>query len=211
MKLILIISALLTISHSGFSQDQEQPSRHFDGIYVGLNIGSQNVFGGSFVNNMDILAQENKFVSELAAGYRKQFISNRLVAGLEASFGLLNGNLEHYDPNEPLRINYKTSSQYSYGLQAGVVLGPARRFLLFGYLNETKRKFEVTINQPPYLYNQQDKQGMLKYGIGLEFQVAKRFHLEATFGGLSVDFGELETNIDVEDQYDTTLGLIYQF
>ena len=134
-----------------------------------------------------------------------------MVTGLEYSVGFLNGNLEHNSPSESLFIKYENSFQSSIGINIGVALGEQRRYMLFGYLNETKRKFDVDINQYHYHYTQRDKQGMLKYGIGLELSVIKRINLKVTFGGLRVDFGELETNIDVDDKYDFTFGINYQF
>ena len=215
MKAILIIATSLLVVHEVHSQNTAltplEDLKHFDGLYTEVNVGSQNVFGGSLVNDMDILAQESKLVTEIGLGYRKQFINNRLMAGLALSLGFLNGNLEHLDQSEPLKINYENSSQLSFGLTTGVLLGKHRRLLVFGYLNETKRKFQVTIDQPPYNFTQQDKQGMLKYGVGLEYQAFKRLHAKASFGSLRVDFGNRQTNIDVEDKYDLMMGVVYQF
>jgi hypothetical protein len=215
MKKFFIISTIFSIVHLGYSQNVSDlpvvKTGDFDGMYFEVNVGSQNVFGGSFVNDMDILAQESKLVTEIGLGYRKQFMNNRLVTGLAFSLGFLNGNLEHISADDPLKINYKNSSQYSFGLITGILLDKHRRFLLYGYLNETKRKFHVIIDQPPYNYTQRDKQGMLKFGVGMEYQVFKRFHVKASFGGLRVDFGELKTNINVEDKYDLMTGIVYQF
>ena len=214
MRTILVAIACVSFINSSAQSIRDQGSdtmKYFNGPYIGFNIGIQNVFGGSFVNDMDILAQESKFVAELLAGYRVQFLKNRLVTGLEFSVGFLDGSLEHNDMNEPLYIKYDNTFQYSYGGTIGIPVDKRRRYMVFGYMNETKRKFDVAISQPPYNYTQQDKQGMLKYGIGLEVLVYKSIHIIAKFGKLSVDFGESETNIDVEDKYDFTVGANFQF
>ena len=52
---------------------------------------------------------------------------------------------------------------------------------------------------------------MLKYGVGLEYQAFERLHAKISFGGLRVDFGDVITNIDVEDRYDLMMGIVYQF
>lgn len=85
--------------------------RHFDGLYLGANAGSQNLFGGSFVDGTDVLAQESRFVAELFTGFRKQFLKGRLLAGAEVQIGFTDGDLLHQDPDKSLRINYKNSFQ----------------------------------------------------------------------------------------------------
>lgn len=213
MKYLLI--ALSLVSFSGYAQEaigsKPQSKLKFDGFYFGFNAGVQNVFGGSFVNEMDVLAQEYKFVAEQAVGYRKQLIKNRLAIGLEFSIGFLDGRLNHTDLEEDLKIDYQTSFQYSLGLIIGGVIGEKRNTLLFAYANETKRSFDVNIRQRQYSFQQTDKQGMLKYGIGVEWYGCKPFNIRGTFGALNVDFGELRTNIDVEDKFDFAIGVVYQF
>jgi len=63
----------------------------FDGFYLGSSIGSQNIFGGAFINNLDFLTQKSGFVLELVSGYRRQFLKNRLLVGFEANI-LMNQN-----------------------------------------------------------------------------------------------------------------------
>lgn len=201
----LIIPLLLMFTKAN-AQDQIDQS----GLYLGVNFGSQNVFGGSFVNDMDILAQESKFVSEISAGYRWQFLNNRIIAGLEGHIGFTDGTLRHENPSEPLTIDYKNNFQSGKGIIVGINLGANRDWIIYGYLNETKRKFDVAISQDPWNFTQIDKQGMLRYGIGIERTIYKQFNLRASFGALTVDFGDLETNIDVEDKFDFTIGFIYR-
>jgi hypothetical protein len=210
-SLIVIVIATLTITNA-YSQYTNSDSTHvhFDGFYFGINGGSQNVFGGSFVNGIDILAQESKFVTELCLGYRKQFLKNRLVLGLQYQMGFLNGNLSYYDSAEPLTINYKNSFQSGFGGLFGFTVGAKKNWLIMGYINETKRKFNVRIQQGASKFSQMDEQGMLKYGVGIERKLYRKINVRGQFGGLNVDFGKLITNIDVEDKYDLTLGIILQ-
>ena len=109
-----------------------QPAGGEDGFHAGINIGVQNVFGGSFVNEMDILAQESKFVTEILAGYRIQFLNDRLVGGLQLQFGFLDGDLSHADAANELFIDYSTNTQWSYGATLGVTVGEDKRLLIFG-------------------------------------------------------------------------------
>ncbi len=189
----------------------QQEAKSFDGFYLGANVGSQNLFGGSFVDGVDVLAQESRFVAEFAAGFRKQFLKNRLLAGVEFQFGFTDGNLMHIDPEKQLEIHYKNNTQSGIGLTEGVALGKHRNIMAFAYGNETTRKFDVTITDQFGPYKQKDEQGMLKYGIGLEMPVYKKMNIRATIGGLRVDFGDQVTNINVEDKLDATFGIIYQF
>ena len=183
----------------------------FDGFYAGVEMGSQNIFGGSLIDGKDILVQKSGFVIDFYGGFRKQFLKDRLLAGVELLFGITNGDLMHSNPEEVLEIMYKNNTQFGYGLTLGVVVGKQKRFLIFAYGIETKRKFDVDVKQGIWQFSQTDKQGMLKYGLGLEAQVYKMINVRAKVGGLSVDFGGLETNIDVEDKMDVMFGVLFQF
>ncbi|MBP6185213.1 MAG: hypothetical protein KA479_09755 [Saprospiraceae bacterium] len=186
-------------------------SRHFNGLYIGANLGSQNLFGGSHVDGIDVLAQESRFVAELFSGYRFQFWQNRIVAGPEVQLGFTDGNLKHDDPAHSLMINYKNNFQYGYGLILGGVLLHSKNMLAFAYAFETERRFDVTITDKFGPYKQKDEQGMLKYGIGFESTIWRGLHARATVGRLRVDFGDQVTNIKVDDKWDFTVGVVYQF
>jgi len=197
------------LSHAQLTESTSDPDLKFDGFYIGANIGIQNVFGGSFVNEMDILAQEHRLVLELQTGYRKQFLSERFVLGLEFQLGFLNADLMHME--QDLKIFYDSNIQSGIGLTAGYAFGRKRSLLVFLYANETKRKFDVNIENQNFEFTQTDKQGMLKYGFGIEYSLGEKVNLRATAGKLNVDFGSLVTNIDVEDKMDFTLGAVFNF
>lgn len=190
---------------------QDTSVRFFDGIYLGVAAGSQNIFGGSFVDGVDILAQDSRFVLDWAAGFRKQFFRDRILAGVEFQVGFTDGDLAYAEPAAQRSIKYENSTQSGLGLTLGIALGKRKNILLFGYGNETKRNFDVTVMDGAQSYRQKDKQGMLKYGLGVETHLWKGLNARATAGRLRVDFGDQVTNIDVEDRMDFMIGLVYQF
>ncbi|MCB0519721.1 MAG: hypothetical protein H6577_02390 [Lewinellaceae bacterium] len=207
---ILPLSICLCCWTLCFSQIGKE-DRHFDGLYLGANAGSQNLFGGSFVDGVDVLAQESRFVAELFTGFRKQFLKGRMLAGAEVQIGFTDGNLTYHDPSKPLTIHYKNNFQHGFGLTLGAVFFKKKNLLVFAYAFETKRTFDVAIRDAIGSYKQTDEQGMLKYGLGTELHLWKGLNARATLGRLRVDFGDLVTNIDVEDKWDVTVGVSYQF
>ena len=213
LKLVLYLVLVCHFSILAAQNDSKIVSadKFFDGFYAGLEMGSQNIFGGSLIDGKDVLAQKSGFVADFFTGYRKQFLNDRLLAGADLLFGITDGDLMFSNPEEALEINYKNNTQFGYGLKIGVVLGKQKRFLIFAYGNETKRKFDVDIQQGVWEFSQTDKQGMIKYGLGLEAKVFNNLNVRVKVGGLSVDFGDLETNIDVEDKIDIMAGVLFQF
>jgi len=205
IRTTILLLLLVLVCAPGFAQTK------FSGFYAGMLAGSQNIFGGSNVEGIDVLAQKSGFVLEFPVGLRLQTLNKRLVLGLEFSVGMTDGDLLHKDETKPLTINYSNSFQRGFGGTAGWATGRRRNLLLFAYLNETKRKFEVDILDRHGRYSQKDKQGMLKYGLGLEFPLAGILHLRASAGLMRVDFGDRITNINVEDRGDVMAGLIFQF
>ncbi|HMQ47663.1 MAG TPA: hypothetical protein PKA00_09615 [Saprospiraceae bacterium] len=205
----LTISLLLALAITGgFAQTDD---KYFDGIHIGANVGSQNLFGGSFVDGVDVLAQEFRFVAELFTGFRKQFLKGRMMAGAEVQIGFTDGNLIHQNPAESLTINYKNNFQSGYGLTLGAVFLKKKTLLAYAYAFETERKFDVSIRDAFGTYQQKDEQGMLKYGLGLEAKIWRGLHARATLGRLRVDFGDQITNIEVDDKWDFTAGVVWQF
>ncbi len=183
----------------------------FDGPFVGLEIASQNYFGGAFVGGIDVLAQDSKIVADLSVGYRKQWRNDRLLTGLRLSFGRTDGDLTHADPAGRFDIAYQNDSQLGYGIEIGGVLRQARNLALFVYVYEVEREFEVTITSRFGTFRQTDEQTLIRFGIGAEMHLFHGLNLRAAVGRIDVDFGDLITNIDVEDKTDFGIGLIYQF
>nr|WP_299485355.1 outer membrane beta-barrel protein [uncultured Allomuricauda sp.] len=206
---LLLFLFSLTIS---FGQQSELSNGHFDGPYIGLTFGSQNIFGGAFIDDLDVLGQKSGLVVELSPGYRKQFLNDRLVVGVAFQFGLSDGDLTQTDTRNQMMVDYKNNSQFGYGIQLGVALGQKKGFLLYAFGNDTKRNFDITVTAINGLsFTQKDGQRFGRYGLGLEVPVYKKININANVGRVSVDYGDLETNIDVDDKTDFNLGITYQF
>lgn len=184
--------------------------KYFDGFHVGLDVGFQNIFGGAFIHNVDVLAQESGLVLGISAGYRRQLINDRLLIGAELQWAFSDGDLDqtHLD----FRINYKNQTQFGYGVNIGVVLGKRKKVLLYVYGKETKRDFDIAIvNLDGASFNQKDSQIFFRYGLGVEIPLHQWFNLTGAIGSVKTDYGDVETNMTLDDKLDFNLGLIYQF
>ncbi len=192
--------------------DASKTEKHFDGFHLGISMGVQNIFGGAFINDLDVLGQKSGFVTEFSAGYRKQFVNDRLLIGAELQLGITDGDLEQIDARNQMEIEYKNNSQFGYGINLGIAMGKKKKALLYTYGIVTKRNFDITISEVGgTTFMQEDGQRFLRYGIGFEIPVSGNFHLKATVGRVDVDYGDLETNINVENKTDLGLGAMYQF
>lgn len=205
---LILTATLLTCGTATSAQDVGE--RHFHGLYVAAEIGSQNIFGGALVGGNDILTEDSRFVASGALGWRYQF-NNGIVFGVEGQLGTTDGDLAFNDPAAGLSITYENSSQSAYGLTLGYAFGARKDWLIYAYGLETSRDFDVTITGPLGTGTQNDNQGMVRYGLGLEKVLTGGLHLRAAVGSLAADFGDANTNIDVEGKLDATLGLTFQF
>ncbi|MBO6505061.1 MAG: outer membrane beta-barrel protein [Kordiimonadaceae bacterium] len=199
---------LLGISQSATAQNDTD--KHFHGIYLGSEIGSQNLFGGALINGADILTEDKRFVASGFIGARYQFESG-LVLGFEGQVGATDGDLTFSDTAQGLTIGYENNSQSAYGLTLGYAFGEHKDWLLFAYGLETSRDFDVTITGPLGTGTQNDNQGMVRYGVGLEKAIGSGLHIRAAVGSLAADFGDTNTNIDVEGKLEATIGILFQF
>ncbi len=218
LKEILFVCCLLT-SLISIGQETGSATKYkksnsrqlFDGLYFGITGGSQNIFGGALIDNLDLLGQKSGLVVEFLSGYRKQFKNSRFLLGAEAHFGLTDGNLVETDPRYLFDVNYKNNTQYGFGINGGFILGKNKNFLLYSYAHVINRKFDVEfITTNGILNTQKDGQGFIRYGLGVEVNLIKKFNARASFGKLNVDFGDLIISQDVEDKFDFNLGIIYQ-
>ena len=204
-----ILLFTLAIINGTWSQKGDE-NKHFDGLYLGVTVGSQNVIGGSFVDNTDFLQEDTKVVVDIPVGFRKQLFANKLVLGLELRFGFLNGNLSLIDEQQQLQIDYQNDSQFGFGGIMGTTLGKKQKVLVYAYGIETKRKFDVNISFGNNSFTQKDKQGMFKYGLGIEANIYRRLNALLTFGTYRVDFGDVITNKNIKEKLDINIGLVYQ-
>lgn len=192
--------------------DKPSSKKHFDGFYIGMTLGAQNIFGGAFIDELDVLGQKSGFVAELSSGYRMQFLNDRLMAGVELQFGITDGSLEQVDTRNQMKVDYENNSQFGYGINLGTTIGKNKKVLLFMFGNVTKRNFDITITQTSGSnFTQEDGQRFLRYGLGLETPIFRNFNIKATVGRVNVDYGDLETNIDIDNKTDFNVGVVYQF
>ncbi len=149
---------------------------------------------------------------EFSPGYRLRFLENRFLAGFEVQLGFVDGDMEGYDNRYKFDVFYKNSIQSGYGFIAGVTVGKDKSFLIYGYVNVTNRTFDIKFTEKNgTVHTQKGGQQFLRYGIGLETEIIKRFNVRAFFGAVDVDFGKHETSQDVEDKLDINIGIVYQF
>ncbi|MCE7994905.1 MAG: porin family protein [Roseivirga sp.] len=215
-KIVAFISLFLIMlcTDQVYAQDSvpEEHYRKFDGLYFGAGIGTQNIFGGAFINELDVLAQKQGFVLELSTGYRRQFLNDQLLVGLEFQYGITDGDLKAFDDRFDLDIFYSNNSQSGYGLTLGITPGVRKKYLIYTYAKITERSFEIEFTETNGTdHFQSDGQRFLQYGLGLELHLTKKLNLRTSFGRVDVDFGDMMTSQDVEDQFDINLGLVFQF
>jgi len=201
------LSLAATAATQAFAQDAD---RYFSGPYIGAEAGLQQIIAGSSVNGVDILAEDRRFVADLFGGFRHQFPFG-LILGAEGAYGLFDGNLQQFYPVGPTGVSYDGGDQFSYGGTLGWVVGPERTLMLYGYLKETKRTFDIVGVTAGTPFFQQDKQGMLRYGGGAELRVAGRLHVRAAIGAGRADFGGRITNFDPKSKVEASIGLLAQF
>ncbi len=190
-----------------FAQTEE---RLFNGFYVGLDAGRQNIIGRALVNGVDTLQQSSRSVATLLGGARLQ-LGYGIVAGLEGGIGLADGKLSLSDPANGLTVEYKNSTQVQYGVVLGYALGAQRDTLIFGYLSQVERRFDVSVQSPQGNFEQRDAQGLLRFGAGVERKISGPFRLRATIGTSRADFRGRPTNINVKTALDLAVSAIYQF
>jgi Outer membrane protein beta-barrel domain len=188
----------------------QPPEKSFTGLFAGVEAGVLNVIGGSLVNGVDTLAQDTRGALTVVVGGRYQF-ANRLVLGLEFGVGWEDGDLSLDDASSGARVEYANDTHTRIGGTVGVVLGANRRTLVFGYLNELSRSFDVTITQATSTTTQQDEQGLLRYGGGVEQRIAPRLTLRATVGSSRADFGGRQTNITPDTPLEAAVGMLFRF
>ncbi len=188
----------------------QSTEKAFTGLYAGAEAGALNVIGGSLVNGVDTLAQDTRGALTAVVGGRYQF-ANRLVLGVEFGAGWEDGDLSLADGATGAQVEYANDTHTRIGGTVGVVLGASRRTHVFGYLNELSRSFDVTITQAGVVTTQQDDQGLLRYGGGVEQRIARRLTLRGTVGSSRADFGDRTTNLPPTRPLEAAVGLLFRF
>ncbi|MGE0041692.1 MAG: hypothetical protein AB7H88_11145 [Vicinamibacterales bacterium] len=179
----------------------------FQGLYAGVDVGRQQLIGGSLVDGVDTLQEDGRLVTSAFGGLRAQVAG--FVLGGELGLGLADGNLQLVDPDRGLTVDYRSRRQWHWALTAGHAVGS--RTLLFAYVSEVTRRFDVTIDREGALASQDDEQGLLRFGGGVERRLGGPFGVRVTAGTSRADFGGRPTNIAPGRRLEVSAGVVVQF
>lgn len=206
-RVVLTLTLVLAASNAARAQSQDKA---FHGLYLGVDVGRQNLIGGSLVEGVDTLQQDTRTVLTFYGGLRGQ-LGSGFVLGGELGYGRLDGDLILSEPSRLLQVEYTTDAQWSWTLTAGHTIPARGRALVFGYVSEVTREFDVNVLLRAVRLEQQDEQGLLRYGVGVEVKVAGPLHLRATFGTSRADFGDRQINITPNKPFEVSGGVVFQF
>lgn len=214
----LFLFLLLWSSSFAYAQSQspniqdtlEEPTRYFEGVYIGVNLGIQSVFSGIPVNDVIISQQQSRWVGELFIAHRWQFLDDRVVFGLEVQTGITDGKFEQIPDNaQGFIIHFRNNSQVGLGYNVGFVSGSKRNLLLNAYIYQIRRTFDITsTNGTRTLELSSDSQTALRYGIGAEYHFTHKLNVRITLGSLTDDN---QGNFPIRHRLETMAGLIFQF
>ena len=188
----------------------EAQDRAFHGAYLGVEAAREDLIGGSLVDGVDVLAQDDRGVLSVVGGARYQ-ASWGLVIGAEGTVGATDGELAYTSPDGGLSVQYSNSRQTSLGAQVGYAFRSSMPVLLFAYASEVTRRFDVRVTQGASAFDQTDEQGMLRYGIGTEIEVVRGLLMRARIGSGRADFGSAITNFAPEPAPQFGFAVVYQF
>ena len=177
----------------------------FNGPLLGVEIGQQHLIGGSLVNGVDTLQDDARLVVSGFAGARLH--RRGFVIGSEVGAGRTNGDLHLGETN--LTVDYRNQSQWHWQLHAGPTIGS--RTLLFAYLSEVTRQFEVTVTQPSGVTPQEDEQGLLRFGVGVETKVRGPVNGRISAGTSRADFGDRPLNKTIGRRFEVAAAVVVQF
>ena len=212
-NLILLLALLNPFTI--WAQDFEQmlvTEKHFNGFYVGTSIGSQNIYGGAFIDDLDVFAQKSSAVIDFSAGYRMQLAQNKIMVGGEIFYGIVDGDLTTIDTRSQTKIFYANDYQIGLGLQAGVVLGKENNVLLYVFYNETKRVFDIHFTPDNGIkYTQKDTEYITRCGIGVEIPVYKQLNMRVNIANTYANFDDVKTSMKVNNKLDYNIGFLLNF
>lgn len=205
----------LCCSLSLFGQDINPKAPHpdirkFEGLYLGVNTGIQNVFSGAIINELSVPEQSSRWVTEFFIAHRWQFLHDRIVFGLEVQVGLTDGNLTRsYGVFPKLDIDFANNSQAGLGYTLGYVVGRQQRLLIYSYLYQIRRTFDISLSDNGRILEwQRNSHTALRYGLGAEYRMAKSFSIRTALGTQSTD---LDSPITINEALEATLSFVYQF
>ena len=209
--LALVLGSFLLGSNVAIATDEETAkTKLFDGFYGGAELGVQRVYSGALIDNVDVLQDDGRVAASLLVGWRHQF-DNHLVVGLEGQIGLTDGDLVRTEPAHSLTINYNNGSHFAAGLTLGYAFGASRDWLFYGYGIASVRDFDLDISLGAASFTQEDRMGVIRYGVGIEKQWRNGWGVRAAIGSNYTDFGDLITNMDVNGRLEVSSAVIYNF
>ena len=208
MKQVLI-SSLLILSLSIVAQESQTSEKKFQGVYTGISLGVQNIFGGAFIDEVDVLAQKSGFVLEILGGFRFQLLERRFVLGAEYQYGFTNGDMSIED--NLFTVNYSNNRQIGLSLNLGYAFGENRNHLAYFLIGQGRRNFDIIIReQAGTTYTQMDQQNFDRFGLGVETNFSRQISCRLNVSRIFVDYGDLIVTQDVEDKLDVNLAFIFQ-
>jgi len=201
-------AACAVLAALGMASEAAGQERRFSGMYVGTEAGANNVIAGADINGVDTLAQERRLGVGGFVGARIQLESG-VVLGAEAGAAWEDGNLELRQTG--LSIDYENNLRWRYGATVGIAVGERRDTLLYAYFSEMKRSFDVSIQQGPSAFQQQDEQGLFVLGVGVERAFGEHFSVRGSLGGARPDFGDRQLNMRPETIVDFNIAALWRF
>ncbi|MEQ9402853.1 MAG: outer membrane beta-barrel protein [Cyclobacteriaceae bacterium] len=206
---LLILLLFLTLSIK--AQELQNTQKRFQGLYAGASFGIQNIFGGAFIDDLDLLAQKSGFVFELLGGYRLQLLDRRFVLGAEYLYGFSNGDMNIRDPRYSFVVNYRNDHQIGLSLNLGYAFGESRDYLAYFMIGQGRRNFDISfMDLIGASHVQKDQQNFDRFGLGFEANISQQISTRVNASKIFVDYGELKVSQDVEDKLDVNLALIFQ-
>lgn len=199
----------VTCSLSSYGQEISSGAinpRKFEGLYIGMNTGVQSIFSEAIINESSVPQQASRWTADFLIAHRWQFLNDRIVFGLEVQVGMADGNLERtYGTNPRLAINFTNNTQVGVGYTTGYVVGKQKKLLLYSYLYQVRRSFNITLRDDTRILRwQQDSQTLLRYGLGLEYNLSKHFSTRLALGSQ-------RGKRTLDDTAEVTIGVNYQF
>ena len=103
------ILLLILVMTTSFAWGQSK----FDGLFGGVEIGSQTMFSGALIDDVDVLKHQNRLATVFSIGYRKQVIKQRMVIGMALQFGIIDGTLgqQYNNGSQQIAIDYSASGR----------------------------------------------------------------------------------------------------
>ncbi|WP_428409686.1 hypothetical protein [Hyphococcus sp.] len=204
---VLILPVVLSTAAAAPAAIAGAESKTFDGLYLAADVGRQDMVAGALIGGVDMLEQRQRIAGSFSAGYRKQI--GGWVLGLEGGYGLVDGGLSIDDPAQQLSVEARNSSQIFYGAQIGVIASEKHDLLFFTYVSQVERSYELDIVSMGSAFSQTDKQGMLRFGGGLEKKISGPIHLRVSVGTARGKFSQPVA--EPSRQLEFSGGVVFQF